>query len=58
MLRNRETLNEILAQHSGKTADQVKKDMDRDLFLTAEAAKEYGLVDEITKKQDQEDADA
>lgn len=50
ILRNRETLNQILAKHSQKSAEQIQKDMDRDLFFTAEMAKEYGLVDEITIK--------
>ena len=48
ILRNRTVLNEILASHTGKTVEQIAKDTDRDFFLTAEQAKEYGLVDEIT----------
>lgn len=50
ILRNRQTLNEILARHTNKSAEIVARDMDRDLFLTADKAKEYGLVDEITAK--------
>ncbi len=50
ILRNRQVLNEILAKHTGKDAETIKADMDRDFFLTAEQAKEYGLVDEITAK--------
>ncbi len=50
ILRYRQLLNEILGKHCGKPAEQVAKDMDRDFFLTAEAAKEYGLVDEITTR--------
>ena len=50
ILRYRALLNEILANHCGKTADQIAKDSDRDFFLTANAAKEYGLVDEILTK--------
>ncbi|MBX3416711.1 MAG: ATP-dependent Clp protease proteolytic subunit [Pirellulaceae bacterium] len=58
ILRNRAVINEILAKHTGKTADTIARDMDRDLFLTAERAKEYGLVDEITIRQDRpEDSD-
>ncbi len=41
----------ILAHHTGKPVDQIAKDTDRDFFLTAQAAKEYGLVDEILTKQ-------
>jgi len=50
ILRNREMLNEILARHSGQTIERIAKDTDRDFFLNAEEAKEYGLVDEILKK--------
>ena len=46
--RNRTVLNEILASHTGKSVEQIAKDTDRDFFLTAQQAKEYGLVDEIT----------
>ena len=56
ILRYREVLNSILALHSGKSAEQIAKDSDRDFFMTPEAAKEYGLVDEIlTKPPVQED---
>lgn len=40
-------LNEILHKHTGKALKQIEKDSDRDNFMTAEAAKAYGLVDEI-----------
>jgi ATP-dependent Clp protease protease subunit len=50
ILRNREMLNEILAFHSGQDIQRIAKDTDRDFFLTAEEAKNYGLVDEILKK--------
>jgi ATP-dependent Clp protease, protease subunit len=56
ILRYRDVLNGILAQHSGKTVAQIAKDSDRDFFMTPEAAKDYGLVDEIlTKPPVQED---
>jgi len=62
ILRNRTVLNEILASHTGKTVEQIAKDTDRDFFLTADQAKEYGLVDEITivagrDKDDDDDED-
>lgn len=38
---------EIIAHHSGKDVEQVERDIDRDYFMTAEEAKEYGLIDEI-----------
>jgi ATP-dependent Clp protease protease subunit len=50
ILRMRTQLNEILARHTGKSADQIAKDTDRDFFLTAEQAKEYGLVDQLLMK--------
>jgi len=52
ILRMRQQLNEILAKHTGKEAATIAKDTDRDFFLTALAAKEYGLVDEILMKQE------
>jgi ATP-dependent Clp protease protease subunit len=51
ILRMRQQLNEILASHTGKPVDVIAKDTDRDFFLTASQAKEYGLVDEILTKQ-------
>lgn len=57
ILRNRSRLNEILAQHTGKTVEEIAKDMDRDFFMTAEQAKEYGVVDDITKRPESESDD-
>jgi ATP-dependent Clp protease, protease subunit len=47
VLQWRKTLNEVLARHTGKTEDQVQKDSDRDYFLSAQQAKEYGIVDHV-----------
>ncbi|MFD0856464.1 ATP-dependent Clp protease proteolytic subunit, partial [Actinomadura adrarensis] len=47
IMRIREQLEEILARHSGKTVEQVQKDIERDKILTAEEAKEYGLIDDV-----------
>jgi ATP-dependent Clp protease protease subunit len=47
MLRTRAQLDEILAKHTGKTGDQVHKDTDRDNIMTAEQAKEYGIIDKV-----------
>lgn len=57
ILRNRELLNNILANHTGKSSDQIAQDIERDFFMDAEAAKAYGLVDEITQNQQSEDDD-
>ena len=43
----RERLNEILAEATGKEIEKVREDTDRDYWLTAEEAKDYGLIDEI-----------
>jgi ATP-dependent Clp protease protease subunit len=45
--RMRETLDEILAHHTGQTVDKVAKDTDRDFIMGANEAKEYGIVDEV-----------
>jgi ATP-dependent Clp protease, protease subunit len=47
IIRQREELEEILARHSGRTIEQVRADIERDRFLTAAQAREYGLIDEI-----------
>lgn len=47
ILRLKGVLNSILAKHSGKSMEEVIKDTDRDHFMSAEEAKEWGLVDEI-----------
>ena len=47
ILRWRKTINDILAKHSDKTAEEVEQDSDRDYYMTADEAKEYGLVDEV-----------
>ena len=44
-------LYEIIAHHSGKTFDEVWKDSDRDYWMTAEEAKEYGMIDEVLVKK-------
>jgi ATP-dependent Clp protease protease subunit len=47
ILKTRERLNEILAGHTGQQLDQIKKDTDRDFFMSAHEAKDYGLIDEV-----------
>lgn len=55
--RNREMLNKILAEHTEQSIAKIRKDTDRDFFLSAEEAKKYGLVDEILVKPTLEDED-
>ncbi|MEW5988376.1 MAG: ATP-dependent Clp protease proteolytic subunit, partial [Chloroflexota bacterium] len=47
ILRLRSTLNDILSHHTGQLLERIEKDTDRDIFMTAGQAKEYGLVDEV-----------
>lgn len=47
ILRWRKTLNEALSRHTGKTPEQVEKDSDRDYYMSAQEAKDYGIVDHV-----------
>jgi ATP-dependent Clp protease protease subunit len=49
ILRPKESLSQILSRHCNRAIEQVAKDSDRDFFLGAEQAKEYGLIDEIVE---------
>ena len=50
MQRMKQTLNEILANHTGQPLETIFKDTDRDNFMSAEEAKNYGLVDAVVTK--------
>ncbi len=50
ILRNREMINEILAEHTSQPLEKIAKDTDRDFFMSAEQAKNYGIVDDILRK--------
>lgn len=53
ILRMRESLNAILARHSGQPLEKIERDTERDNFMTAEAAREYGIVDRVlTSRRD------
>jgi len=47
ILRTKERINKILAKHTGQPISKIEKDTDRDYFMSAEEAKEYGIVDQI-----------
>ena len=47
ILRMREELNRILVHHTGQSMEKIQRDTDRDFFMTAEQAKEYGIVDQV-----------
>lgn len=51
ILKLRQTINEILAAHTGQSVDKIAKDTDRDYFMTADEAKQYGIVDEVIRKK-------
>ncbi|HWO75325.1 MAG TPA: ATP-dependent Clp endopeptidase proteolytic subunit ClpP [Bacillus sp. (in: firmicutes)] len=50
ILKLREHVNQIIAQRTGQPLDKVAKDTDRDYYMTAEEAKEYGIIDEIIRR--------
>lgn len=50
MLRIRETLYSITSKHTGKDIEQVKKDSDRDFYMTAKEALDYGIIDKIMER--------
>jgi ATP-dependent Clp protease protease subunit len=47
ILRLRDKINELLALHTGQSLEKIQKDTDRDYFMSAEEAKEYGIIDEV-----------
>ncbi len=51
IIKTKNRLNKILSENSGKPIEQVEKDTDRDNYLSAEQAKDYGLIDEILTKR-------
>ncbi|MEP0822122.1 MAG: ATP-dependent Clp endopeptidase proteolytic subunit ClpP [Ignavibacterium sp.] len=51
ILKTKKRINEILAAHTGRTFEQISKDTDRDYYLSAEEAKQYGLIDNLLVKR-------
>jgi len=47
IIKTRETLNQILADHTGQPLERVQKDTDRDYYMSAEEAKDYGIIDQV-----------
>lgn len=54
ILSIRERLNQVLASHTGRALEDVKKDTDRDNFMTAKQSVEYGLIDRVVENRDKE----
>lgn len=52
IVRVKDKLNRILAKHTGQLIKKIEKDTDRDLFLSAEEAKEYGIIDQVLKTKE------
>jgi len=52
ILRMRESLNTILADHTGQSLERIEKDTERDYFMTASEALDYGIIDKIMTKRD------
>jgi len=52
ILRMKETLNDILKNHTGKSLKQIQKDTDRDYFMSGIEAKDYGIVDHVIKNRE------
>ena len=45
-------INEILSKHTGQPIEKIAAETERDRYMTAEEAREYGLIDEVLKKED------
>ena len=57
ILKTKKKLNEILAENTGKPYDVVAADTERDYYMSAEEAKEYGLIDEVIVRKDKNKKD-
>ena len=51
ILRTKKLLNKILAENTGRTLQEIERDTDRDNFMTAQEAKDYGLIDQVLEKR-------
>jgi ATP-dependent Clp protease protease subunit len=54
VIRIKHALNEMLAKHTGKSLEQVERDTDRDYFMSAAEAMEYGLIDRVIEERSPE----
>ncbi|MCP4130334.1 MAG: ATP-dependent Clp endopeptidase proteolytic subunit ClpP [bacterium] len=52
IVRIKKKLNDIYAHHSGQNFDKIEKDVDRDYFMSAEEAKEYGIIDKVIERKE------
>jgi ATP-dependent Clp protease protease subunit len=51
ILKAKEMLNSIFSKHTGQTVERIKSETERDRYMTADEAKEYGLIDEVLKEE-------
>jgi len=51
IMRMKARMNELLSRHTGQPIEKIEKDTDRDYFMTAQEAKEYGIIDEVIEKR-------
>ncbi|MBD0311050.1 MAG: ATP-dependent Clp protease proteolytic subunit, partial [Microcoleus sp. T1-bin1] len=51
IIRIRHQLNQIYANNTGKSIEKIEKDMDRDFFMSAQEAKDYGLIDRVIEER-------
>lgn len=58
ILRWRLTINQMLSKHTGQSVEKIEKDSDRDFYMTAEEAKEYGIVDQVIQAKPKSGSDA
>jgi ATP-dependent Clp protease protease subunit len=58
IIKTKRRLNELYAKHTGKSVEDVERALDRDNFLTAEEAKDFGLVDHVYARREQTEAEA
>ncbi len=56
ILRVKETLDQVLARHTGQDVESIKRDTDRDFFMSGEEAKDYGIIDEVIVSKDGQEA--
>ena len=55
ILKIRERLNQVMAHHCGQPLEKIERDTERDYFLSADEAKEYGLIDEVITRTPEKD---
>ena len=51
ILRMRDRINRILAEHTGQTLKRIQQDTERDYIMTADQGQEYGIIDEVVRKR-------